>query len=135
MIASTTYARGNVLKNWKRNEADDTRSGRRQFSSPQRVDIDVLAGMSDEDLVTRFRAIDDDRIRAFESGRDDTAPWEVELAYVRREQQIRRGRRACHTEFMRRSDEEFRLQQLLPAGDFDNFAYVFAADGNAARWS
>lgn len=105
-------------------------------SFPEIVDIDVLGSMLDEDLVLRFRDIDEDRTRALESGRPDLRPWEEELAYVRREQQIRRTRRDLHPEITRRIDaENWRIEASLPAGDFDNSAFVYASIGGRMRWN
>ena len=121
----------------KRTVQGDSRVARRTntVSLPEIVDIDVLGGMQDEDLILHLRALDDDRLRASEIGYDQL-PWEVELAYVRREQQIRRTRRDVHQEISHREGEEhYRREASLPEGDFDNFAFVYAATGGRPRWN
>jgi hypothetical protein len=104
---------------------------------PEVVDIDVLGGMQDEDLVLRLRALEEDRTRALANGRYDPRPWETEVAYVRREQQIRRARRDTHAEWAWKIKDEFdRLEASLPNGDFDNTAFVYAASGGRGpRWN
>jgi hypothetical protein len=102
---------------------------------PEVVSSDVLATMLDEDLLVRFRALDDERMRV-EASHADTRRWEEEVAYLRREQQMRRVRRDAHTAYVRKYEEEFNaLEASLPAGDFDNSAFVYAATGGRPRWS
>lgn len=104
-------------------------------SLPEVVSVDVIGTMPDEDLIVRLRALDDDRNRVFEAHLDPR-PWEEEIAYIRREQQIRRARRDEHQDYVRRMETEFSLAEFgLPAGDFDNSAYVYAATGGRPRWS
>ena len=87
---------------------------------PEVVSVDVLGTLLDEDLIVRLRVLDDDRNRAYEA-RADTSPWETEIAYVRREQQVRRSRRENHTDFIKREQRLFdELEASLPPGDFDN---------------
>lgn len=105
------------------------------MSFPEVINIDVLGTMQDEDLILRLRAMEEDRTRAYEAGRD-TRSWEEEIAYVRREQQIRRIRRDNHMKITQAADYEFaRLEASLPQGDFDNSAFVYAAMGVRPRWS
>jgi hypothetical protein len=92
--------------------------------------------MLDEDLVVRFRALDDEKNRLYETGSVDPRPWEEEIAYLRREQQIRRIRREAHAEYVQKVDGELnRLEAYLPAGDFDNSAFVYAAQGGRPRFN
>lgn len=102
---------------------------------PEVIDSDALAVLQDNELALRYRALDDDRVRAQELGYS-LQPWEVELAYVRREQQIRNERRITHTEISRREQQQFYASDAgLPSGDVDNFAFVFAATGGRPRWN
>lgn len=102
---------------------------------PEVIDSDVLAGMLDEDLITRLRLLEDEKNKLYEQHADGR-PWEEEIAYVRREQQVRRGRRDAHQDYMRKVESElFWAESGLPAGDFDNSAYVYAATGGRPRWS
>ena len=113
-----------------------TRSSRRYpVPLPEMVSVDVLGAMLDEDIVVRHRVLEEDRAKVIEA-RGDTRPWEEEVAYVRREQQMRRVRRDTHSEWVRKGTEEFdRLEASLPAGDFDNSAFVYAESGGRPRWS
>ena len=141
MAHSEPFQRGkNVQKNWKRSESqsgNESRPQRRGHSIPlpDLITIDELGTMLDEDLITRLRALEEDKGRAIEAHMD-SRPWEEEVAYIRREQQVRRIRRDTHAEYVRRSEEEFnRIEASLPAGDFDNTAFVYAATGGRPRWN
>lgn len=108
---------------------------RRGANLPEVVTIDVLGAMLDEDLIVRLRALEDEKGKAYEN-HQDLAPWEVEIAYIRREQQVRRSRRDNHADYVRKAEEEFaRTEAGLPAGDFDNSAFVYAASGGRPRWN
>lgn len=129
-----------MTKNRKRSEAQngyETRGPRRNnaVTYPDVVTIDDLGVMLDEDLGLRVRSLEDAKGKAFEA-RVDTRPWEEEIAYVRREQQIRRGRRESYLEYSRKLEEDFaRTEASLPAGDFDNTAFVYAATGGRPRYN
>lgn len=102
---------------------------------PEVINSDVLATLQDNELAARYRELDDDKSRAQDLGYS-LQPWEVELAYVRREQQIRNERRQVHAEISRREQQEFIASEAgLPSGDVDNFAFVFAATGGRPRWN
>jgi hypothetical protein len=129
----------NVQKNRKRSEASVSNEGRstRRYpvQLPEVVTIDVLGAMLDEDLVVRLRVLDDDKNKVYDAHLD-ARPWEEEIAYIRREQQLRRARRDTHAEYVRKSEDEFaRTEAHLPAGDFDNSAFVYAATGGRPRWN
>ena len=126
-----------------RKQRTDQANSLLEFHKPQRyklpfpevVNVDVLATALDEDLANRLRVLEDERNRVIES-HTDARPWEEEIAYVRREQQLRRVRRDHHQDFVRREQEAFdRYEAQLPAGDFDNSAFVYAATGGRPRWS
>lgn len=102
---------------------------------PEVVNVDTLATMQDNELASRHRELDDDKARAQEAGYS-LRPWEVELAYVKREQQIRNERRQVHADITRREQQEFNASEAgLPSGDVDNFAFVFASTGGRPRWN
>ena len=126
-----------MQKSRKRAESqNETRTVRRGgVPLPQVVNLDELSIMLDEDLINRLRSLEDDKNRAAEAYAD-VRPWEEEISYVRREQQVRRVRRDSHSEYVRKIEEEFaRLEASLPAGDFDNSAFVYAATGGRPRWN
>ena len=100
------------------------------------IDIDTLGTMPDEDLVIRMRMLESDMNKVYDAGHVDARPWEEEIAYVRREQQIRRSRRDAFIRYEREVQSEFEaLERSLPAGDFDNTAFVYAANGGRPRWN
>lgn len=127
-----------MQKNRKRSEASsgyETRTRRSGTPLPDVISIDELGVMLDEDLLARGRALEEARAKAFEE-RVDSRPWEEEIAYVRREQQIRRARRETHSEYVRKAEDEFaRVEATLPAGDFDNTEFVYAATGGRPRYN
>lgn len=67
---------------------------------PDVANMDDLAMMGDEELAERANRLEGGRRRAA-SVSSDLRPWEVEVAYVRREQGLRAQRAAAHAEFVR----------------------------------
>lgn len=118
------------------NHTNFTRSSRRYpVPLPEVLTVDVLGTMLDEDIVVRLRVLEEDRNKVIET-HGETRPWEDEIAYVRREQQMRRVRRDSHSEYVKKATEEFdKLEASLPAGDFDNSVFVYAESGGRPRWS
>jgi len=91
---------------------------------PEVVSMDVIAYMSDDDLVLRLRSLEEDMSRVFEA-RMDTTMWEVEIAYIRREQQLRYRRHPIHVAYMNRLSREFMESEIgLPVADLDNSAFT-----------
>lgn len=129
-----------MQKTRKRSDSPSTsslpsRPRRQVIALPEVVSIDVLGTLLDEDLIVRLRALDEERNKAFEA-RVDTRPWETEIAFVRREQQMRRGRRESHTTYLNREEARRNSEEVgLPPGDFDNSAFVYAAIGGRPRWN
>lgn len=78
-----------------------------QRNLPEVVCSDDLAVMSDEQLVGRATALQVDMVN---SG-GDPSPWEIELAYIQREQSIREVRSRRHSEYMK---------SLPPESQFDS---------------
>ena len=66
---------------------------------PEQLIIDDIAMMSDEELTSQVRTLEKDREVVLDA-RLDPRPWEEEVAYIRREQQIRRYRRDAHFNWM-----------------------------------
>ena len=129
-----------MQKTRKRSESSTSslpsRPNRRQVVPlPEVVTIDVLGTLLDEDLIVRLRALDEDRNKAIEA-KVDTRPWETEIAFVRREQQMRRARRETHAAWLERERKERESEEAgLPPGDFDNSTFVYAASGGRPRWN
>lgn len=67
---------------------------------PDVVNMDDLALLSDEELSGRAGRLEADRRRAASTS-SNLVPWETEIAYVRREQQLRDARAIAHSEFLR----------------------------------
>lgn len=128
-----------MQKTRNRSEASTTSHNRHRSSvvaQPEVVNSDTLGTMLDEDLIVRLRALEEDKNRVYEA-HGDARPWEEEVAYIRREQQMRRLRRDTHADYVRKEADEFNRSEFgLPAGDFDNSAFVYAAQGGRTpRWS
>ena len=110
---------GEVLKVQK-NRA----SAGKSVTTPLQVNIDVLGGMSDEDLNNHIRSLHEGLDHMYET-RGNNRPWEEEIAYARREQQIRRDRRAAHEAYMKQLEREFSVSEAgLPVADLDNSAFL-----------
>lgn len=91
---------------------------------PEVVSVDVLAVMTDEDLSARLRSLDADRDRV-DAAFYDPRYWEEEIAYVRREMQIRNVRRKAHDVYAKAQDSEFYTSEAhLPVADVDNTAFL-----------
>lgn len=114
-----------MQQNWKRGTPAQVRPSRRYpVNQPSLVDIDTLGAMQDDELVARFRAVDDDRLKVVNAGLD-ARPWEEELAYARREMQIRRSRREAHDRYVRQLEREYQESEAnLPVADLDNTNFL-----------
>ena len=66
---------------------------------PDVANMDDLAVLSDEELAGRASRMEAERRRAA-STMAELAPWEVEVAYIRREQQLREARAQAHTAYL-----------------------------------
>jgi len=124
-----------MKKSQDRFEVANTSTNGNASFRPEVINMDDLAIMSDMDLIKRHRELHDQKNWAYEQ-LIDLRPWEEEIAYVRREQQIRQAQRDAHAEYVNKennawADEEFHLEP----GDFDNAAFVYAASGGRPRWS
>jgi hypothetical protein len=68
---------------------------------PEVYNMDDLGYMTDESLYERANRLESEKNRMMSSGRDPYL-WEVELAYVRREQVLRRTRADLHAEYVQK---------------------------------
>jgi len=68
---------------------------------PEVYNMDDIGYMTDEALYDRANRLENDRNRAMTSGRDPYL-WEVEIAYLRREQTLRQTRADLHQEFLKK---------------------------------
>lgn len=95
---------------------------------PDVTNIDTLATMSDDDMMSLSRRLHDDRDKVLDASvRLDTRPWDEELAYLKREQQIRRSRHEAHERWLREQEIEHSRQEInLPTADLDNSSFVAA---------
>lgn len=66
---------------------------------PTVMSIDVLGILPEEDLLGRVRTLEDDRQKLLEN-QYDVQPWEEEIAYIRRELQLRKVRRDLHDAYL-----------------------------------
>ncbi len=77
---------------------------------PNVINMDDIAILSDEELMSRMTNLENDRVKVIDS-RFDPMLWEIEIAYYRREVGIRRQRRELHEIFLREN------AHLLPVED------------------
>lgn len=78
---------------------------------PDVIDMDTLSSMSDDELSNRFQRLEGER-ESLREQRVYTREWEVEIAYVRREQQLRRTRRELHDAYLASIREEAQVDVL-----------------------
>ena len=69
--------------------------------APEVYSMDDIGYMTDEALHDRSNRLENERNRLISSGRDPML-WEVEIAYVRREQQLRQTRAELHADFLKK---------------------------------
>lgn len=94
------------------------------FPFPDVVDMDSLGAVPDEELITKLRNLEEQRSNIMYASLDPKA-WEVELAYIRRELQLRRSRRDAHDRYIRTIEREFQeLEASLPVADLDNSYFL-----------
>jgi len=79
------------------------------FELPSTVDMDALSYSSDEELRQRNFDLSMSRDQVIRSG-SDPFYWEIELAYVHREIQIREMRKVLHERYIRTNPELFALE-------------------------
>jgi len=91
---------------------------------PQPLNMDILAGMSDEELFNNLRSLGEALDKVYEH-RLDPKPWEVEVAYIKRERDIRRDRREAHDKYLKLLERDFADSEAgLPVADLDNSAFL-----------
>lgn len=91
---------------------------------PDVIGMDEIANMADEDLLDRLRTLEED-VGRVAYVRMDTYLWDVELAYIRREQMLRRYRRELHEQYVRQMTRDFNDSEIgLPTADLDNSAFT-----------
>jgi hypothetical protein len=87
------------------------------INPPIPMNMDDIAIMSDEEVFARAGSLENDRAKIADYRLDPT-PWEVEIAYYRREQGIRRARREIHEAFVKENAEFYASLDAESAGDF-----------------
>jgi hypothetical protein len=75
------------------------RGSQHEFAGPDIVNMDLLATISDDELNNRHQRLENER-EALLNGKVSVRAWEEEIAYVRREQGIRRARREAHDAYL-----------------------------------
>lgn len=106
-------------------EQQHTRQRRSSFQLPDVITMDDLGMMLDEDLYNRIRSLETtlDSVRG--CGNVDPRPWEEEVAYARREAQIRFRRKDAHAVYLRETAQDaFESEVGLPSADLDNSRFL-----------
>lgn len=73
---------------------------------PEIYNMDDIGYMMDETLYDRVGRLESERSKLVSNGYD-AKPWEVEVAYVQREQGIRKTRAEMHAEYVRKFQTPF----------------------------
>lgn len=84
---------------------------------PVRVSMDVIARYLDDELYAGLTRLESDRLKVIEA-RLDPSPWEIEIAYFRRETGIRKVRREIHEEFLRNNASILPEEEVYFDDDF-----------------
>lgn len=90
-------------------------SRRHSMNLPEVVNMDNLAILSDEDLTNRLHALEIDHQKVLDAFQD-ARPWEEEIAYVRREMQIRKVRKDFHENYLKsspKSEDDYQSNDTL----------------------
>ena len=91
---------------------------------PDVTAIDVLGITPDEELINRLRSLEESRQKVLDAHLDARL-WEEEVAYIRRELQIRRSRRDAHEVYMKKLEREYvDAERNLPVADLDNTNFL-----------
>lgn len=92
----------------KNKKSSDFNNNNNSYSAtiqqPTIVSSDELAVYSDGDIRSRVELMESEMARAAKLG-VDTYLWQVELAYLQREYDIRRARAAAHDRYLRTNPE------------------------------
>lgn len=91
---------------------------------PDILNMDDISYVSDDELFSKLSSYEATRGKMIAKGQDPYL-WEIEIAYLRREVQIRRARRESHDRYMAEQARESTVDESsLPYPDFDNLKYV-----------
>jgi hypothetical protein len=85
---------------------------------PEKTSMDVIARYLDDELYSHITKFETDRTKVMDA-RLDPSPWEIELAYLRREANIRRVRRDLHENFLRDNAQVVAGEEFLFDDDVD----------------
>lgn len=84
---------------------------------PERVSMDIIARYLDDELYSKLTRLEADRLKVIDA-RLDPSPWEIEIAYYRRETGIRKIRREIHEEFLRNNASILPEEEVYFDDDF-----------------
>jgi hypothetical protein len=85
---------------------------------PEVVNMDETALVPDEELFSRLNQLESDRLKVID-GNFDPYLWEIEIAYLRRESQIRRQRREAHEAYLYENAAFLTEEDNYVDGNFD----------------
>ena len=123
-IVTKKNKKNQVVDQYDKSQEVRVMNRKRSVTRPEVTNMDDIALLIDEDLVTRISSLEEGRNKAVSSGQDPYY-WEVELAYFRREYSLRKTRKDIHEKWM---VEQIRMLNVdesnLPYADFDNLKYV-----------
>lgn len=91
---------------------------------PDVINMDAMGAISDDELISRVRSLEEDRNKILDAHLDPRT-WEEEIAYIRRELQIRYARRDAHVRYIKQLEREYAgSENNLPVADLDNTHFL-----------
>jgi hypothetical protein len=90
-------------------------------AAPDVLNVDDIAIMAEEEIYERIDSLEGDRGKVLEA-RYDATPWEVEIAWLRRELHVRRIRRDMHDSYLQ-ANARFLAEEGYEYPDYEEFKY------------
>jgi hypothetical protein len=94
ILTESIFKKGN-------NKMSNKKSKNFSKDAPEIYNMDDIGYMSDDALYDRANRLENERSRMLNSGREPYL-WEVEIAYLRREQTMRKTRTDIHQEYLQK---------------------------------
>ena len=88
------------------------------FGLPEIITTDEIGYMTEDALRDRNNRLEMERNQLVASGKNSYL-WEVELAYIQREQNIRRVRSEFHAEYVKKFGQNKNFEEVLDSSHHD----------------
>jgi len=90
-----------------------------EFGTPEIITVDEIGYMTEDALRDRGNRLEMERNQLAASGKNPYL-WEVELAYIQREQNIRKSRSEFHLEYLKKFGQNKNFEDVLDSSHSDN---------------